>query len=139
MRILLLAFLIAPLASMGAPLKGEALEKSLEGAWCNSDDGGKTCFGYDDFSKGSMNSCGSVPETGALVTLQTAYEVRGNRVCHTATAVNKGSLVNIGDIFCVDVLDISRRSMRYRLLSGEMITVYRAPKMKLSCPAEGAK
>src|SRR5262249_47894965 len=140
LNFVLLALILSgsTVGSIGAPLKDDALARALEGAWCASEDGGKTCWGYDDFGEGMVNSCGRFPETTAIFTARATYDVRNSRVCHVVTAASKSFPMAVGDRFCVEVLDIDARTQRFRLESGDVATIFRVPREKVRCPSEQA-
>jgi hypothetical protein len=139
MRITSLSFgatlLATALIAAAAVLRDEALEKALEGAWCNSFDGGKTCWGYDEFSSGKITSCGRLPQTKNVFTAEARYEVKGTRVCSIVTAASRSFGLPVGERFCVEVLDINERAQRFRSLeSGNVDTIFRVPRESVRCP-----
>ena len=111
------------------------LDAALQGAWCNSDDGGKSCWGYDQFNKGVSTSCGRLPGSNDLVSAQSRYSVSGNRVCHVVTETGPGSFLRKGERLCFDVLEINEKIQRFKDLESNDITViYRVAREKAQCP-----
>lgn len=131
--------LIPMLTQAQAPLKDAALERALDGAWCNSDDGGKTCWGYDLFDRGNLRSCGRFPETKQSFVGQSRYNVNGSRVCHVITHSSVPELLKPGEGFCVDVLQIDAKTQTFRDLDTNIDTVvYRVDRKSVKCPGTGA-
>ena len=123
------------LGSWSAPLRDVELEDALQGVWCSSDDGGKSCWAFDDFTKGAISSCGRDPSTKAPISAKARYEIRGNAVCSIVTEANSAFALRPGDRFCVTVLDIDQQTQRFRIVgSSETVTIYRVPRSRLRCP-----
>lgn len=121
-----------------APLQDADLDRALQGAWCNSDDGGQTCWGYDQFSRGKSTFCAAIPETGQVLSGTSKYEIRGNRICHVVTAINDESLYEVGERACFIVLDISADEQRFRSVDESKInTMYRVEPTNIRCPKGG--
>lgn len=57
-------------------------EDHLIGKWCESLDGGGTCFGYEIFSEfGEVSSTGVFPNSDVGYEMSGKYERKGNSVC----------------------------------------------------------
>lgn len=129
-----LALVVAPAYAVPAELENASLEAALQGAWCNSDDGGKTCWGYDMFVGGSVNSCGRFPETRTDFTGQSRYTISGAKVCHVVTDSSVPEVLKPGERFCVQILKIDSRTQRFRYLeTGEETVVYRVDAKDVRC------
>jgi hypothetical protein len=60
---LLVAVLSACASHESAPAFDEKLAQDLVGVWCNSIDGGKTCWAFDEFnSSGHFQACGKTDD-----------------------------------------------------------------------------
>lgn len=116
------------------PPKSAALDAALQGAWCYSDDGGKTCWSFDIYTRGSSTSCGFL---GAPSFAKWRYSVEGSIVCHVLTEAKEVSgLPNlvIGDNICLDILEVNDKFLRFRLY-GASLTVFRFPQQSVDCDA----
>lgn len=114
------------------------LQQALEGAWCNSIDQGKTCWGFDIFEKGQTRYCGRLPETGEVVYGSTKYFVKGNRVCHTITSSNTDDVLEVGEEFCFDVLSVDAERQVFRSVeTRDLDTLYRTSISSVVCPKAG--
>ena len=89
--IALMLMLVAMAALSQRSSSDTELDQALQGAWCNSDDGGKSCWGYDIFDKGKSRFCGRIPENGQVSAGTSTYSVDGTRVCHVVTSVGGDS------------------------------------------------
>ena len=129
------ALSIASTFAVPAELENATLEVALQGAWCNSDDGGKTCWGYDNIVSGSVTSCGTFPQTRTNFTGQSRYTIRGAKVCHVVTESSVPEILKPGDRFCVEILQIDSRTQRFRDLdTGDETVVYRVDTKSVQCP-----
>jgi hypothetical protein len=134
LHILLAVTLSLPVVA-STSLEGAALDAALQGAWCNSDDYGKTCWGYDMFSRGSSTSCGRIPESKEEFLATSRYRVDGKRVCHELTSTNPNSLLKVGEQICADVIEVNSRIQRFKLVGDDKETVvYRIPPTQVRCP-----
>jgi hypothetical protein len=114
------------------------LEQALQGAWCNSKDQGKTCWGFDVFNKGKTDYCGRLPSSGEVVYGSTSYTVRGNRVCHIITSSNDENFLSVGETLCFDVLRIDTERQVFRSVEdNELDTLYRTQAEGVRCPKAG--
>lgn len=44
--------------------EGPALQAALQGLWCNSEDGGRSCWAHDRFTPdGRLRMCGRAPDS----------------------------------------------------------------------------
>ena len=128
--------LFPPIASAWTSnqLRDAALEKSIEGYWCNSDDNGKTCWGFDHLSNGSAFTCIQVGQKYA--TAKSRYVVRGNSVCHEVTESSEPEVMRPGYRICLEVVEINEHMQKFRYFnSKEIITIFRTQRAKATCPA----
>ena len=112
-----------------------ALDRALQGAWCNSEDAGRTCWGFDVFDDGMTRSCGQAPGTSIKFFSRTRYTVNGRRVCHRFIESSQPGTVKPGDTFCADVLEIDDKIQRFRLdgAAGDS-WIYRVDRSAVRCP-----
>jgi hypothetical protein len=114
------------------------LAQALRGSWCATDDGGKTCWGYDTFSEdGTVRACGTVPETGKHFFAKASFAITGNKACFQVTESDDPRTYAIGSKFCTEVLAIGAESQRYRHLdTGKAFTTYRVPAASVRCAGD---
>ena len=116
-----------------------ALSSTLQdGVWCNSEDGGKSCAGFDEFhTDGRLTSCGKFSFDRHPFTASGKYEVKGRVVCAVLTEASANYAARPGFRFCVEMLEVTKDRQRYRMSgSREVQTLYRRPKTSKKCPAE---
>lgn len=116
----------------GTPADAE-LVKQLQGAWCVSDDGGKTCWGYDRFDGQTVHACGRLPEDGQAFTAVASFAVSGQTACYTVIDSDRQDTYPPGHQFCATVLEINDRFQRYRM-DGADFSTYRVPLAAVVCP-----
>jgi hypothetical protein len=130
----LLCIAFMPAAVIPAPIEGAALDSALQGVWCSSTDGGKSCWGYDLMKSGKSQACGTLPETRQTYSASSTYTVSGSMVCHVVTHSSSGLLVP-GTNICVNVLSIDGKTQRFLdPKSGAVTVAYRLSAKKLQCP-----
>jgi hypothetical protein len=119
-------------AKSAAP-SGQALIAALQGAWCVTDDDGKTCWGYDRFFDGpNIEACGRFPANGQRFRAAAVLEVMDQTVCYTVTTSDYVAIFPIGYRFCAKVIEINDELQRYTL-DGEVFTTYRVSAGAVSC------
>jgi hypothetical protein len=119
-------------------LSGKALAAALQdGVWCTSEDDGKSCAAYDEFhADGTLTSCGQFSFDHKPYLAKASYEVDGRTSCVVVTESTQSAL-RPGDRFCVEVLEMTRDLMRFRIVgSAEVSVQYWRPKTTKRCPGE---
>jgi hypothetical protein len=127
-------------SSQRTPVDSE-LDRALQGAWCNSDDGGKTCWGYDIFSKGQSRFCGRLPENGQAWAGTSTYSIDKARICHVITSIGGDGEqpLKVGERLCFQILSIDSEQQTFRDEAYETETrVYRTRLEDVRCPKAGA-
>ncbi len=62
------------------------IAQGLVGVWCNSNDGGSTCWAYDEFrTDGTFEACGRTEDDPRPFRGQGTYSVNGKRMCYVVT------------------------------------------------------
>jgi hypothetical protein len=102
------------------------LRRLLVGTWCTSDDGGKTCWGFDRYSSdGTSDSCGVLPETGKSFRIEATYRISGNIHDYVVTSSDSKTMP-VGFTFQTETLAINAKTRRYKFTdSPEETTLYR--------------
>jgi hypothetical protein len=113
----------------------DALVAALQGAWCVSDDDGRTCWGYDRFEGTTIRACGRLPEDDRPFSVVARLAMKDRTACYTVTETDADSaaVYPVGHQFCATVLEINDRFQRY-LLDGTVYTTYRVPMAAVACP-----
>jgi hypothetical protein len=110
-----------------APPEGPALRAALLGVWGNSDDEGRTFWGFDEFrADGTLASTGTFPVGTEPFRLAGTFDVSGRKVCSRVTEASGSATLPVGHSFCVEVLYIDSNIQRYRSDEDQEIhTLYR--------------
>jgi len=135
-----LAVALAPIQIGTEVPEGESLRRELKGVWCASDDGGKTCWGFDHYVDDRViEACGRIPETGQSFYTKGEYLIRGRKVCIVVTESNDPKAFPPSTKFCVEVLRIDGAQQRHRFIdTGTEDTTYRRPVGAMQCPTFNA-
>jgi len=117
--------------------RDQALVAALQGSWCVTEDGGKTCWAYDTFSENTISGCGVIPETNERIRATARFTVNGTKTCYQVTSTDDPENFPVGHSFCTQVMAIDDRSQTYKHLdSGELHTTFRVPKSSVVCPGD---
>ena len=124
--VLAIALGCATTSSFSAVLKDEKLSRAMEGTWCTSFDGGRSCLGYDEYQNGKITSCGGMTSTGVPSLVEGRYSVIGNRSCTLITASNEPTVKPGGQV-CIEILDINKTSLHFGYVSIENLELQLNP------------
>lgn len=138
MKLHALAIILAAapsLAQVPAP-RGEALHRALEGVWCNSSDGGRTCWALDEFDgAGLFRACGRTEDDHRPFHGSGRVRVTGQRMCYTVTAASDNFWLSPGQAYCTEIVAINDQTHRYRDIdTGKEYTLYRLTSALQRCP-----
>ncbi|WKE64257.1 hypothetical protein PVT67_11200 [Gallaecimonas kandeliae] len=122
--------LIPLLLAFSLPAMAASLDISkLVGIWGNSEDGGKTFWGYDQYlADGSTKSWGTVPNSEFSYEIEGRYEIKekfGTLSCVTVTKTSAPALVPVGSRICDTLIDINDKTFVFKSDEGEVTTLYR--------------
>jgi hypothetical protein len=134
--LLLGALLVAAPAAPAAAAEGAALQRALVGTWCNSDDGGRSCWAWDRFTAdGRFEACGRAAGDPKPFRGAGRFEVQGRRMCYRVEQASDNFWLPPGARYCTDIVAIERATHRYRDLdSGAEFTLHRRPAAARRCP-----
>ncbi len=124
-----LALLVAlPLQAAGAA--------ALTGLWCNSNDGGRSCWAWDRFdADGRFEACGRTDDDPRPFRGAGRYTLEGQRMCYVVERASDNFWLRPGARYCTDIVALDRRTHRYRDLdTGAEFTLYRRPLAARRCP-----
>lgn len=139
----LLSVVIASLL-VGSPVRaqspaedGPALHRELHGVWCNSNDGGQTCWAYDEFfSDGRFEACGQTDDDRRAFRGTGHVTVHGSRMCYRVASASDNFWIRPGSRYCTDIVAIDAHTHRYRDIDTQAeFTLYRRPAYDKRCPA----
>jgi hypothetical protein len=103
--------------------------KNLIGVWGNSEDGGKTIWGYDQyFSNGSFKSWGEIPMSSRKYEVEGSYEVKHKFKTNSCLTISKTSapdIMPIGEHWCDEIIELNDKVFRFKSSYGEITTLYR--------------
>jgi len=138
LALLLLAASFFAVGQAQAPVDGDLIRALQDGVWCNSDDTGDTCWGYDEFLPGGLvRACGKDGEDSLPYRAEGRYEVRGRYVCFELTQATPNFGLKPGHKFCTEVLGIDAQTQRYRdLETDEVVVLFRRPKSAWKCASD---
>lgn len=113
-----------------------ALQQALLGVWCNSNDGGRTCWAYDEFFEdGRFEACGRTEDDPRPFRGGGKVTVTGRRMCYEVTFASDNFWIRPGGRYCTDIVAIDGRMHRYRDIdTGAEFVLYRIPKAEKRCP-----
>lgn len=135
-RALLLLILGTAALPAWAEPSGEALQRALQGLWCNSEDGGASCWAWDEFhADGRFEACGRTPDDPKPFFGAGRVSVEGRRMCYVVTAASENFWLPPGARYCTDIVAIDARTHRYRDIdTGAEFTLHRRPAVDKHCP-----
>lgn len=133
---LLVALALAPAAAHSPMPEGAALHRALEGLWCNSHDGGASCWAWDEFTPdGRLHLCGRADGDPRPFHGSGVVTVEGRRLCYRVEAASDNFWLPAGQTYCTEIVAIDRHAHRYRDLdSGAEFTLHRRPAAARDCP-----
>jgi hypothetical protein len=133
---LLAALAFAPAAAQAPMPEGAALQRALEGLWCNSHDGGATCWAWDEFGPdGRLHLCGRADGDPRPFHGSGVVTVEGQRLCYRIEAASDNFWLPAGQTYCTAIVAIDTHTHRYRDLdSGAEFTLHRRPAAARDCP-----
>lgn len=119
-----------------SPPQGEALHQALLGTWCNTADGGRSCWAWDEFSAdGRFRACGRTDDDPRPFRGEGRVEVRGQRMCYVVDAASDNFWLRPGQRYCTDIVAIDALTHRYRDIdTGAQFTLFRRDNRPERCP-----
>ncbi|MGD9833813.1 MAG: hypothetical protein AB7U92_13795 [Piscinibacter sp.] len=116
--------------------RGDALHRALHGLWCNSNDGGRSCWAWDEFSAdGRFRACGRTDDDPRPFRGEGRVEVSGRRMCYTVDAASENFWLRPGQRYCTDIVAIDAQTHRYRDIdTGAEFTLFRRDNRAVPCP-----
>ena len=128
---------LASCAAISEPAPvGPALHRALHGLWCNSHDGGASCWAWDRFhTDGRFEACGRTDDDPRPFFGAGRVTVEGRRMCYVVTAASDNFWLPPGARYCTDIVAIDDATHRYRDIdTGAEFTLYRRPAADKRCP-----
>ena len=119
------------------PLPGAGVAAGLVGVWCNSNDGGRSCWAYDEFrSDGRFEACGQTDDDPRQFHGEGRYTVDGSRMCYVVERSSPNFWLRPGSRYCTEILAVSPTAHRYRDLdTGAEFELTRAAPSAMRCGA----
>lgn len=117
------------------PPRDAALAQALVGLWCNSQDGGRTCWAWDRFdADGGFEACGQADGDPRPFHGAGRIHVSGQRMCYRLSAASANFWLPAGASYCTEIVAIDAHTHRYRDLdTGAEFTLYRRPAGEPPC------
>lgn len=118
------------------PVTDAALHRALLGVWCNSNDGGRTCWAYDEFFEdGQFEACGRTDDDPRPFRGGGRVNVIGQRMCYEVSFASDNFWIGPGGRYCTDIVAIDDRTHRYRDIDTKAeFVLHRIPKSAKRCP-----
>lgn len=112
------------------------LAAALQGVWCNSDDGGRTCWAWDEFTAhGTLEMCGRHDDDPRPFKASAAVTFAGQRMCYVVTDATANFWLQPGQRYCTQIVEVHRGHHVYRDLdTGQQFTLLRRPSGQRRCP-----
>ena len=102
-----------------------SFEGLIIGKWGNSDDGGKTFWGFDEyFNNGTILSTGIDQYTYGDYVIESTFEIKNEKSCFTVTKSSDPRGVAVGHKRCDKIVLINDKHFKFER-DGEIITLYR--------------
>ncbi|TMP28085.1 hypothetical protein CWB99_01245 [Pseudoalteromonas rubra] len=124
-----LIFLTALFIGISSSNASEINPKDLIEIWGNSEDGGKTFWGYDQyFADGSLKSWGQIPETPVKYKLEGTYQVKHKfklSSCLTISKTSHPEFIPTGTHWCDEIIKLNDKVFTFKSSNGKMTTLYR--------------
>lgn len=118
------------------PPRDAALQQALQGMWCNSSDGGRSCWAWDEFdADGRFSACGRTDDDPRPFAGSGRISVSGQRMCYRVETASGSFWLQPGQRYCTDIVAIDAASHRYRDIdTGAEFTLYRRAAAERRCP-----
>lgn len=132
---LVLAAIHGPAFARQPSVADAALHRALLGVWCNSNDGGRSCWAYDEFfDDGHFEACGRTDDDPRPFRGGGKVTVTGQRMCYEVTFASSNFWIRQGGRYCTDIVAIDERMHRYRDIDTKAeFVLYRVPKSEKRC------
>ena len=133
---LLVAVLSACASHESTPAFDEKLAQELVGVWCNSTDGGETCWAFDEFNAaGQFQACGKTEDETAGFAGAGRFTVTGQRMCYVLDTATPNFWLQAGNRYCTEILTIGPTRHRYRDIdTRQEFELQRVPATRKMCP-----
>jgi len=115
--------------------QGPALQRALEGVWCNSHDQGRSCWAYDEFlGDGSFRACGRTDDDPRPFHGAGQVTIQGQTMCYVVTAASDNFWLPPGQRYCTEITAMGPWTHRYRDIdTGAEFTLYRRAATRAPC------
>lgn len=117
------------------------LHQALLGLWCNSEDGGRSCWAWDEFlPDGRLQMCGRTADDPQPFAAVAQVHWEGPRMCYRVLQATANFWLRPGQRYCTEIVEVSARHHTYRDLdSGARFTLWRRPAGGQDCPPTPAQ
>ncbi len=127
MKILTLIFLLITCST--SSFANEIKPENLIGVWGNSENGGKTIWGYDQYlSDGTFKSWGEIPGTSINYEVEGVYQLKqkfSTKTCLTVSKTSHPDIMPIGESWCDELIELNDMFLTFKSSDGELTTIYR--------------
>ena len=114
------------LAETEAP-RDATLRRAVIGKWCLSEDGSKSCWGYNVLrADGTFSSSGVHPETQRPFHIEGTFEAKGRQTCFLAIRNDSELNPKAGESMCSTILSVEQGRQVFRQYGDDTVrTIYR--------------
>jgi hypothetical protein len=111
------------------------LPAALVGVWCNSNDGGRSCWAWDEFTEhGTLTMCGLQEEDLLPFQALATVTFTGRRLCYQVVEASANFWLKPGQRYCTEIVEVLSHSHVYRDLdSGKQFKLLRRPSSQKQC------
>lgn len=112
-----------------------SLHAELLGLWCNSEDGGRSCWAWDEFRPdGSLHLCGRHAFDREGFSATATVHFSGSRMCYQVLEATPTFWLRAGQRYCTEIVSVAPDAHVYRDLdSGQQFTLLRRPVSDKGC------
>jgi hypothetical protein len=117
------------------------LRAALIGVWCNSNDGGRSCWAWDEFTeRGTLEMCGLQDGDRQPFKASAQVSFTGRRMCYRVVEATDNFWLRPGQDYCTEIVEVDPRSHVYRDLdTGQQFRLWRRPAGERQCPPSAAR
>ncbi|MEY2685936.1 MAG: hypothetical protein RL375_134 [Pseudomonadota bacterium] len=138
-RVILAGLLATLLVGCTAPpVVPASLAEALLGVWCNSDDGGRTCWAWDEFTdRGTLEMCGQAHGDARPFRARATVEWAGARLCYRVVEATDTFWLRAGERYCTEIVEVHPDHHVYRDLdTGQHVHLLRRTARDRHCTAD---
>ena len=107
----------------------DKVKNDLIGVWGNSEDGGKTFWGYDEYlPNGTLFAWGTLPGSHVSYNIEASYNIKKEAALMSCLTINKSSepeFIPVGLYWCDEIVEVNSGIFKFKDEDGEVTTLYK--------------